>query len=429
MVQLDVGGWRQCCGALSWLPGLCVGGSARLTVQDSSVTHNDAAALVVHDNAAVVVRGSKLIGNKGLAVPGGVLVMNNASVVIHASTLQHNVATQSSGGAVEASGRSQLTITGRTVISSSSCGKVDVGRKMVCVGGGVLVADNATAFVGGSTSIHNNSAMVAGGGVAVIDSGRLVVSGRSRVCNNTLRWEEGMGGGLALMDYAQVTITDNSSVCYNFNPDGWGGGLSVQDHAQLRLANGSMVFGNSCSSELSGGGVVLGKDARLFVNGHCGIYGNYAGQGGGGLAVFDRSQAVLNGHSFVSNNTIAKGPGVSILSFAQGGAGAWVAGSASLLLGQSSVVAGNEAKDMSGGGILVGASASLVVKGGVEFANNTVGLGYVGADIAAFDKSSLSIAPGVLSQGELLTKCSANVFLGRFPCEVGEDSSAGICQC
>ena len=194
----------------------------------------------------------------------------------------------------------------------------------------------------------------------------------------------------------------------------------------MTITNGSMVFGNVCSRREAGGGFGVQGTAVVLVANRSGVYNNTAGFAGGGMAIGQSSRVVITNGSFVANNTcIGTGQG----RFANGGAGLVLAEDAVVVLEGGSRIEGNAAVNTSGAGVLVSGTAHLVVKGGVEFVNNLVSPGFVGADIAVFAHARLSISPGVLSQGRPLTKCSKSVFLGKLPCEVGEHLAAGICQC
>ena len=360
---------------------VCAADTVVLTLQSSNVTHNNATALAAFNQSRVVIAASRLAHNVGYIYNGGAFVGDDATLDIRDHSLVvGNVATNSSGAGVRVGGYARGTITGKSQV------------------------------------VNNTSGGWVGGGVVVVDDGRLVVDGGSCICNNTSG-----AGGLFADDRAHVTVMGASSVSFNSGVNGsGGGGVVVSGNASLTITGGSSVFNNTCRG-FSGGGVVAARNARLTITGGSSLCSNWAELTGGALlAMGNSTTSIIN--ATICNNSC------NSYTFS-GGAGFVVVNTASVYI-SSAQVAGNWVDGWgSGGAMLVGQNGNLTLGPGVVLANNSVGIGVVGSNIASYSTSSLAIDPDVSADGRQLTKCDRSVYLGRMPCVEGEYQGSGICQC
>jgi hypothetical protein len=134
-----------------------------------------------------------------------------------------------------------------------------------------------------------------------------------------------------------------------------------------------------------------------------------------GKLVFGFKSRVIISHSTVANNTSIHYPG----------GGLAVGGEGSIELRNGTQVSHNAAFNSSGGGAVLVGNATLRATYGALFDANSVGSGYVGSTIAAFDKSTL-----YLPRHGQLTRCSVGVYLGQATsCQAGEVPLSDMCIC
>jgi hypothetical protein len=363
--------------------------------------------LVVDDRARVTVTGGSSVSfnNATNGTGGGIWVVVNASITISGGGSVCNNTAGGGGGGVAIFGQAQVTINR----NSSVC-----GNHAKYAGGGVLVEGNASVTLTGGSSVSNNTAHAGGGGVSIDGLAQVSISGNSKVCNNICQF---VGGSLRFAGNTQLTITGGSSVS---NTRGIaGGGLIAIDDAQVTITNASTVRYNSVVS-FSGGGVEVAFNAQLLITSGSSVFKNWAASDSGGLSFAGNSTTKIT-NATICNNTCG------ILKKGEG-AGLHIRQEASVWIGFTQMV-GNHARWGSGGAIGTSDDGNLILAAGVVLADNVVEAGYVGSNIAAYQRSSLSIDPHVSADGQTLTKCNRSVYLGRMPCLEGEYKGSGMCQC
>jgi hypothetical protein len=444
--------------------GVRVRGHARATITGQSQILNNTSdisggGVAVFDDGKLVVDGGSCVCNNTGSWGGGLLATERARVTIMgASRVEFNSASDGTGGGVFVNANASLSVTGDSSISKNtalfggggvamhdqavatirdtstvcdnSCGQREgggddggeEGAEERCDGGGVLVHGDARLDITGCSSVCNNSASGHGGGVAMFNQTHVTISGTSKVCHNSCGDGDspsgsGRGGGVVVADFAQLTVSEGSSVCYNRGAGG--GGLFVQDSAQLTITGSSTVFNNT-SETASGGGVSVGDEARLNISGGSSVCKNWAGSSAGGLYFTDTSTARIT-NATICNNTCE---GYN----ANGGAGLVIDADAAVYVVSAQLI-GNWVEYSSGGAVVLRDGGNLTLGPGVVLANNSVGVGYVGANIAAYDRSFLFMDSDVTGDDLPLTKCNRSVYLGRMPCQEGEYQGSGLCQC
>lgn len=216
--------WVAFAGARAANAVVCVVNSAQMALHNTTISSNNATAIVVAGEAQLHVDGSILADNTAYGQPGGVLAVNSSTVVV-------------SGGSV---------ISGNMALDAS--------------GGGVGVHDNAVFVLsGGSRVVNNTSSGGSGGGLALSGRGEAHIEGGSVVCSNACLLHG--GGGIAVAGQGQLALVGNSMVCNNRG--GYrGGGMAVAGIATVTIHN-STISGNVAYA--SGGGIVVSDSARVTV--------------------------------------------------------------------------------------------------------------------------------------------------------------------
>jgi hypothetical protein len=287
---------------------VCVGDNAHVVLRDSAISSNGATAIHTAQQASLHVVGSTLTANTGQGAPGGIAASDHSTVVATGGSLiRGNVALNSSGGGVlvdnsavfvlsgashvvnntsvgqsggkvaiggsaegrieaqsvvrnrtgtdsfggggiSVTGEGQLALVGGSVVSNNRAGGIG--------GGGLLVAQNATATVR-NANISGNIAYASGGGLLLTDHGSIVVV-NSFISNNTVRGDSQVGfggGGVAASGHADVQLLKGTRLMSNRAVGLSGGAFVVVEAAILTVAAGAVLSGNT----------VVGSTASLFV--------------------------------------------------------------------------------------------------------------------------------------------------------------------
>jgi hypothetical protein len=260
---------------------ICVVGSTRVVLRNSSISSNDATAAITAQQAWLHVFGSTFAANTVYDLAGGILAVNNSIVVVDGgSAITGNTVSNASGGGVIVADQAVFVLSGASRVVNNTC--------LSLSGGGVGVLGSAQARIEGKSIVCNNtSLLLGGGGIVAAGHGELALVGDSVVCNNT----GGFGaGGLMMMQNATVTIR-NASISGNV-AHGSGGGVGVTDHGFLAVFDS--VIANNTSLEdprggLGGGGVVASDNAVVHLFNGTKLLGNRAVGMIGGAFALDRA--------------------------------------------------------------------------------------------------------------------------------------------
>jgi predicted outer membrane repeat protein len=259
-------------------------------------------------------------------------------------------------------------------------------------GGGMLVGVGASARLI-STTVENNSSGRWGGGIANLGQLSLV---DSLVRNNTSRNVLALsgpagqlprqpaapsllpaGGGIYAGNNAGVVLQHTDVISNQVLSGASGGGLALVSGAVL-TATDSLISHNASSN--SGGGLVAAVAVVYMAN--TTISSNTVPGAGGGIYTDDAMTLV---DSLVKGNVAASTvqaasrpsstqPGQPSASLTTGGGGIYALGTTAVVVLQNTDVIGNQAQNdtASGGGVSVGARASLSILGG-QISGNTAG--------------------------------------------------------
>jgi hypothetical protein len=361
--------------------GLYVGYAAEVSCEGCSIAHNTAKVDAACERATRSFDGNSSTEQSMLmkkrpycpgADGGGLYIEYKASVILAGGIVHSNNAVNGSGGGMLLNSRADVVLVGGSTVIGNTAGKA----------GGGLALDLSDAILDGGSIVQGNTA------------GRL-------------------GGGLYLFS-SDLTMDGGSKVLGNMALNGTGGGLNVGYNSRVTISNHSTVSNNSCLGGI-GGGIAV-EPARLTGRKPLG----FAKFDSRGRAIADDSfnkiyysvSYVTISNSIVSNNT----------SIGSAGGGLAVGAAGAVEVANHTVVSHNSA--LSGGGVVLLGNGGFYADDSVVFLNNTVGKGYVGSTIAAFDSSKLD-----LPRFGRLTKCSVGVYLGWATCQAGETPQFDMCVC
>jgi predicted outer membrane repeat protein len=234
-------------------------GSGDVTVSGLSITKNR----IWTDNQGKFTLNDVSISDCSDLYGAALYATNSGDLVISGSHFEDNTAAQK-GGAVYAVNTGAVTVSDTEFIDNAANTK----------GGGIFVGSGATSF-------------------SLTDS---VVTGNSA----------SDGGGLGIFTPGSVTIA-NSDISSNTAIYG-GGGASFENSGSQVLIDGTTFDGNTASS---GGGIAISERAVVMTNST--VSNNdatYQAGVGGGIWVFDSSQATFNNTTISGNSSAGKGGGV-----------------------------------------------------------------------------------------------------------------------
>jgi hypothetical protein len=319
--------------------GGAIRNAENLTITNSTISGNSAGTTsfgfygggIAHFFGNLTVTASTISGNSTFGRGGG--IYSEVSLTITGSTINQNIAAL--GGGIFNNG--YLSITG-TVVSGNTAdfdggGIYSSGVSMVINstisgnsaddGGGIRSRyDNLTIT---NSTISGNSAIDEGGGISSWFGSLDVVN--SRISGN----QAGRGGGGVHGRYGDLAITSST---ISDNEAGYGGGIqgrggtvtmtitdstiSGNSGGGIGVFDGTLMIANSMISDNTrdrpgsnfdfGGGIAV-ADADVTISGST-ISGNFAGDGGGGIATYLGGDVTITGTTISGNSSLGRGGGV-----------------------------------------------------------------------------------------------------------------------
>lgn len=302
-----------------------INGTGDVTVSGLAITKNH---IVVGYNTVNFTMNDVSISNSKGIYGGALYAFNSGDLVISGSHFENNESGNGKkGGAIYANNDGDVTITNTEIINNNAQTGGD--------GGGIFVARGATSFsltgsvvTGNSASdggglgidtpgsvtiansdISSNTAIYGGGGASFENSGSQVLIDGTTFDGNTAS----SGGGIAISERAVVmtnsTVSNNDATYQT----GVGGGIWVFDSSQATF-NNTTISGNSSAGK--GGGVYFYDVANVTMN-QTTISNNYARLVGGGIGLYDGGSATVElSGTIVSGNTAGSdGDDVFLYSF------------------------------------------------------------------------------------------------------------------
>lgn len=312
---------------------LCISGSSRVVISDSTFSDNAAenGTLHVREKAVVVLRDSVMsgaIGNRG----GAAQVSGDAVLTTINSTWTGNYATY--GAAVNVRDAATLwALDGNTfdanIVEDLIYNYGPAGALVYCraegqvylhnsnvisnnlalgygsAGAAIFAQDNCLLDVrGGNVFINNTSAgdNAVGGAICGVDAAVITIS-NATFFNNSALGENPGGGALLLRDESVTHIFDNVNFTHNMvvGDVSQGGAIYVSNDAKLLVENNIAFINNSADGvNCQGGAINTRQLAVTTIRNGITFEGNSASYGGGVAAIgnmpFNLSDASFSGH-------------------------------------------------------------------------------------------------------------------------------------
>ncbi|MBQ7088133.1 MAG: hypothetical protein IJN04_00615, partial [Clostridia bacterium] len=207
----------------------------------------------------------------------------------------------------------------------------------VTLDGGAVWSGDVDSVLGRGTTnsgISSSTPLIDAGGQYT--DGGFVVLTNCELCNNVCSGVDGAGeGGAVTIGPDGVLTATNTKIYNNARTDGQAGAIKAYTGATVTLT-GCELYGNSAKSH--GGAIQIWgnsgdtDDAKLIMNGGV-IRNNKAGGVGGGIAVSDYSQFIMNGGSIVYNATTD--------SYKRGGGVGFADANTAMSISGNAVISGN----------------------------------------------------------------------------------------
>lgn len=363
--------------------GIAVQYNALVTVEGGSLIYENIArshggGIFATYSGIVTINDAEIYQNEANGIGGGIFASNNSSVTAEDANIHDNEAGDHGGGIFAAS-TVTLSLTASHVDDNTSGG----------MGGGLFVSSNSTLNISGTSTISGNASGGMGGGFYLGDGSLSTVmyisdttiSGNTAAMNSSNNSFPGNGGGAYVansvaLQMSNVTVSDNTAL------GGWGGGLFVGNSAALTVytskitGNKALITEDGNQDAGSGGGILATSSATLtLVN--TTVSENEASSSGGGLLMGEGAKLYLDGESSVCDNTAGGN-----------GGGLFVTNGAALEMSQAASVSNNKA-GKNGGGIY-GRYSTFTLDSGSEIAGNEATYNGGGLYLEDFSKLSLS---------------------------------------
>ena len=317
----------------------------------------------------VTVTGNKATSGNGDANHSGGGVFSSGNLYMEGCTIADNSAGIAGGGLSVRGANASITVKDTTICNNKTAngnnnvfgggGGIKIGNTKYPIDGSVITLDGVT--VDGCSSTCN------GGGIHIVSSGTYEVN----LLNSTVSNNRGTAGGGILTSSAGLTLNiDGSEIKDNVVSTAAncaGGGIDLLGGATANVSN-SLIGGNTASAGY-GGGVYVGTDSTLVLNGGAEVVNNTTTGMGGGVYITSNGTLILNDGAEVSGNKCPTRAGGGI--YNTGGT----------LTMNGGLVSDNES--VNGGGICAGGAGTTVELLGGTISGNTGTYGgglYVGGE-------------------------------------------------
>ncbi|MDR3170458.1 MAG: hypothetical protein LBU17_02390, partial [Treponema sp.] len=193
-------------------------------------------------------------------------------------------------------------------------------------------------------------------------NGRRVVDiiGKSNICFEHIEISGGRtdlaGGGIALGDNARLTVGEGAFITDNKSGQN-GGGVGVYGSGTFTMEDGAVT---NNTAERRGGGIGVGGNGTFTMKGGAVINNTAEGGGGGGVLIVESGTFTMSEGEITGNKTARLGGGVGV-----GGSGTFTM--------KGGAVTNNTAE--AGGGVLIGGSGTFTMEGGDVTNNTAEGIG------------------------------------------------------
>ncbi|MDR1325560.1 MAG: leucine-rich repeat domain-containing protein [Treponema sp.] len=282
---------------------LQVKGSTKLRLEHIEITGGSTGGIRIDNGAFLTLgTGARVSGNAG-ANGGGVNIhgQNTTLVMEGNATITGNIANAGGGVFIWESGtlimKNIATITGNRVIQGLS----EYGR-----GGGVFMQD-AYFIMQNSAEVSGNRTFASGGGLFALRSS---VTMRDSAIIQGNRSEIAAGGAYF---YKGALIMEGNSEISGNRATTNGGGVELES---IEDGNGSTVLLRESaritnnSAAMRGGGLFIGGNNRVALQGNAEISGNQA-QHGGGVREEQGARLILETTAGIRNNIAPEDPNIS----------------------------------------------------------------------------------------------------------------------
>ena len=283
-----------------------------------------ASAICSFKSADIIIAGRSLIAFfNNTAHRGGAVVIFESNVYVEEySTVNFNgnVAFYSSGGALECSNNSNITIkdnsnvtfnnnkagqNGGAIYSYNICQIVFKGNSTTKFvnnnarynGGATLGSQHSTMIFEGNSDVTFYSNTADSGGVFYFSNSIIIFKEKSVVsfCNNKAM--QGGGVGFVILQ-ANIKFEGNTTVSFENNRAIFGGVLLVTDHSNIMLIGNSILsFVNNEAQQSGGAGYFYANCNFIMKENALVTFNNNEALHGGALCVSKTTNIILKGHS------------------------------------------------------------------------------------------------------------------------------------
>jgi len=390
--------------------GIHLGSSSRMYMTDGTIVGNttsmDGGGINVSSDSILNMSGG-IIGGAGLEANtavngGGINVRGNGKFYMSDNALIYGNIASRSGGGVHVTNSDIFTMTGGTI----------EGNTAIQSGGGVFVTGANSEFTMSGGTIEGNTATLDGGGISVQNGAGIIMTGTALVYDNTGR----LGGGVHITGTSATFTMTNGAIKGNRAVSN-GGGININQGAVMVMNGGliegntaalggaidvtssvatsshfymnepSIIYNNTATGALGGGGVQVGANAGGTHGGLFTMTGgiidyNHATNGNGGGVRVPVNRAFTMTGGTISRNTAINGGGV------------WVGIDATFETEDGQIISNTAAQY--GGGIWAAQYDSLNIANTVIFSGNTANAPY---DYGIANLGTLGNVPAANSGG------------------------------
>ncbi len=197
-------------------------------------------------------------------------------------------------GGILISGGSSPTVTYNQITRNQV---KNVSSKVLAVGGGIAVLDNASPLVE-NNMITDNYSEAYGGGIAIWYRSNPVI--KNNIINSNRAGD--IGGGIMIAMMCKPEIANN--IIKENRSSNWSGGIYVAHMSEAQITGNEITY----NSAVAGAGLFIRRAESVMVRNNV-IKDNKASGNGGAIYIDNRAEATVSGNQ-ISGNTAKSGGGI-----------------------------------------------------------------------------------------------------------------------
>ena len=257
---------------------IALGAGVRVVTNSATGTSGSGGGVLNNVGATLTVTDATISGNTANRAGGGIEDASGTATVISNATIDNNIVNMApgNGGGIHQAGGGDISISGGSVSSNSAGAE----------GGGVWIGSGGTLTLTDRAMIRGNEAKgddatQGGGGIYHDGDGAVSLDG-ALLARNKATGASGSGGGVLVSPGVSLSISNTRIIANEANRAGGGIEDASGSGSDFLITDSEIARNIVYTSPGNGGGIHVGGDGELTINGGS-VKTNRAGSEGGGI--------------------------------------------------------------------------------------------------------------------------------------------------